>query len=232
MLFMQTAFAVDMNERVMTAITEMPKAGGYVLTNTSAEALRDSFSWNLDEIIFQPKTPSYCTTATYGVFFKALLSYWKEQGFPEKAVIEFYKANMEYDGVGVWGRWNSNGPGTAKFFRDLDLGKNFTELSEARPGDFLKIYWNLEIGKNERAHSVVFLSADKDTITFWSSNTDTKGFGVRTIDKSLAKRLLFSRLERPENAANMLKVPLTDDFLASMLTKVSSWAEVQKVVGL
>ena len=37
------------------------------------------------------------------------------------------------DGQGVWGRWNANGPGTARLFTELRLGRNFTDFAEARP---------------------------------------------------------------------------------------------------
>jgi hypothetical protein len=61
------------------------------------------------------------------------------------------------DGVGIWGRWNANGPGTARLFEELHLGKNFTSFEEARPGDFMKIFWNDNIGGTESGHSVIYL---------------------------------------------------------------------------
>ena len=227
-------FAQGFNARVLKAIDEMPKKGGYVLTNVSPVKLRDAFSWNMDELIFNESKaiPSYCTTATYAVFFKVLKSYWSENGYPAKEIQELYRANVEVDGLRVWGRWNSNGPGTAKFFFDSGIGTNFEDISKALPGDFLKIWWNDEIGKKESGHSVVFLKSDEATITFWSSNTITDGYGVRTIPKTMAKRLLFSRIERPENAVTMATLPATDAFLESMLTRESSWKEVRATTGL
>lgn len=228
------AFSQSFNDRVLKAIEEMPKKGGYVLTSVSPVKLRDAFSWNLDELsITESKAiPSYCTTATYIVFFKVLKSYWSENGYPSKEIQELYRANVEADGLRIWGRWNSNGPGTAKFFFDSGLGTNFDDLSKARAGDFLKIWWNDEIGKKESGHSVVYLKSDEATITFWSSNTITDGYGVRTIPKTMAKRLLFSRLERPENAVNMKDQPVKDAFLESMLTRESTWKEVKAATGI
>lgn len=232
--FSFSANSQSFNDRVLKAIEGMPKKGGYVLTSASPIKLRDSFSWNMDELsITESKAiPSYCTTATYIVFFKVLKSYWAENGYPAKEIQELYRANLEADGVRIWGRWNSNGPGTAKMFFDSGLGTNFEDLSKARAGDFLKIWWNTEIGKKESGHSVVFLKSDEATITFWSSNTSTDGYGVRTIPKTMAKRLLFSRLERPENAVNMKDQPLKDAFLESMLTRESTWKEVKVVSGI
>jgi len=229
-----TAFSQSFNDRVLKAVQEMPKKGGYVLTSVSPVKLRDAFSWNMDELLITEAKaiPSYCTTATYIVFFKVLKSYWAENGYPAKEIQELYRANVESDGVRIWGRWNSNGPGTAKLFYDSGLGTNFDDLSKARSGDFLKIWWNDEIGKKESGHSVVYLSSDATSITFWSSNTSTDGYGIRTIPKTMAKRLLFSRLERPENAVNMMSQPSIDSFLESMLTRESTWKEVKSVTGV
>lgn len=224
----------NFNEQVLSVIQEMPKKGGYVLTSTSPKKMRDAFSWNVDELtVTQSKAiPSYCTTATYLVFFKALENFWKGNGYPSRDILEIIKPNVESDGVRIWGRWNSNGPGTAKFFRDADLGTNFEELDKALPGDFLKIWWNDEVGKKEQGHSVVYIRSNATTITFWSSNKDTLGYGERTIPKTMAKRLLFSRLERPENIVKIKDIPEKDLFLESMLSKESSWKEVLEVSGL
>jgi len=234
LFFSLTAFSQSFNDRVLKAVQEMPKKGGYVLTSVSPIKLRDAFSWNMDELLITEAKaiPSYCTTATYIVFFKVLKSYWAENGYPAKEIQELYRANVESDGVRIWGRWNSNGPGTAKLFYDSGLGTNFDDLSKARSGDFLKIWWNDEIGKKESGHSVVYLSSDATSITFWSSNTSTDGYGIRTIPKTMAIRLLFSRLERPENAVNMMSQPSTDSFLESMLTRESTWKEVKSVTGV
>jgi hypothetical protein len=67
------------------------------------------------------------------------------------------------DGESLWGRWNANGPGTARLFYELGLGRNFTSFSAARPGDFLKIFWTDAVGKNENGHSVIFLGLERWT---------------------------------------------------------------------
>jgi hypothetical protein len=51
------------------------------------------------------------------------------------------------DGEGIWGRWNANGPGTARLFQELGLGRNFDDFEEAEPGDFMKIFWSPEVGR-------------------------------------------------------------------------------------
>lgn len=239
-----SAFAQEVSEElvrewVMESIQEMPVKGGYELTRRAPEKLRDSFSWNMDELLVNEKVaiPSYCTTATFIVFYKVLQKYWDySRTQPNRTVLEIIKPNMDSDGVRIWGRWNSNGPATAKFFFETGLGENFDRIEDARPGDFLKLFWNGEIGKLERGHSVVYLGTEVQggvrMVKFWGSNKATDGYGIRTIPMSDAKFLLFSRLKFPENAANIASLPVTDTFLASMLTKVSNWTEVRKVTGI
>ncbi len=137
----------DYNSWVLKAIEQMPKAGGYELTSRPVKKLRDAFFWNDEsnsKLNLDPKeaTPSYCTTATYMVFYQVLFRYWEDNNeTPEYLVLERLKPNLERDGLRIWGRWNSNGPGNAKFFHDTGLGINFDDPSLARPGDFLKIFW-------------------------------------------------------------------------------------------
>ncbi len=65
-------------------------------------------------------------------------------------------------------------PGPPGFFHEADLGRNFTSFDEARPGDFMKVWWNDEIGARESGHSVVYLGTamhpDGEYVAYWSSN--------------------------------------------------------------
>jgi hypothetical protein len=171
------------------------------------------------------------------VFYKTLLKYWQsQQKIPSKDILKKLKPQREADGLRIWGRWNSNGPGTAKFFFDSKIGTNFDDLDLARPGDFLKIFWNDQVGAEERGHSVIFLGTEiidgVQKIHFWSSNKSTNGFSKMTINRSDAVRLLFSRLDKMENFNKILELPLNDDFLTSMLTIRSNWDEVKEKTGI
>lgn len=224
------------NEWVLASVEGMPRAGGYELTSKPVKKLRDAFTWSESTTDLDLRTsvavPSYCTTATYIVFFEVLQRYFREQNYSMTLpVLERLKPNLERDGLRIWGRWNSNGPGTAKFFHDTGLGVNFDDPSLARPGDFLKIFWNGEVGKNERGHTVIFLGYDRGHVRFWGSSKGTNGYGVMTVGPASYKKLLFSRLTAPENAESIGQIPEDDTFLASMLTRVSSWAEVKRVSG-
>lgn len=234
----QLSFAqTDYNSWVLKAIESMPRAGGYELTSTPVKKMRDAFTWSDEtrtQLSLDPRmtTPSYCTTATYLIFFQVLHRFWQEnQEAVDTLVLERLKPNLERDGLRIWGRWNSNGPGSAKFFHDTGLGINFDDPNMARPGDFLKIFWNNQVGKNERGHTVIFLGHKNGSITFWGSSKSTKGYGVKTVARSEYNRLLFSRLTNPQNASEIAKIPEDDEFLASMLSRVSSWEEVREVSG-
>ncbi|HXH31318.1 MAG TPA: hypothetical protein VNJ01_10940 [Bacteriovoracaceae bacterium] len=224
---------------ILESISEMPQQGGYELSLAPANKLRDAFSWEAEFLFVDPSLaqPSYCTTATYLIFYKTLEKYWEStNSFPETAVLEKLKPNLEDDGFLIWGRWNANGPGTAKLFFDAKLGKNFDDIKLAKAGDFLKIYWNDQVGKFEKGHTVIFLReevvAGVPMIRFWGSSKSTFGYGEKLIPKSDAIRMLFSRLEFPENISLIKSLPEEDAFLASMLTKVSNWSQVKKVSGM
>jgi len=145
------------------------------------------------------------------------------------------------DGVGVFGHWNANGPGTAVLFERLDLGTNFTSFEEAKPGDFLKIFWNDKIGKGERGHLVVYLGENEsgDAIRVWSSQTENEdgsaGYGWMWVDKSRIVRAVFSRLERPENLVRWLAFSPeeeTSDYLVGILEIGSTGEEMLRACGI
>jgi hypothetical protein len=139
------------------------------------------------------------------------------------------------DGEGVWGRWNANGPGTARLFHELKIGRNFSEFAEARPGDFMKIFWTNEVGKNERGHSVIYLGTEKregkEFVRFWSSNVPA-GYGEKSVPRSKIASAIFSRLETPANLSGIRSVPSIDRYLASLLTVRSSLEEAQLKCGM
>ena len=145
------------------------------------------------------------------------------------------------DGIGLFGHWNADGPGTAVLFERLDLGSNFSEIEDAKPGDFMKIFWNDYIGKGERGHLVVFLGRDvaRNAIQVWSSNlknTDgTSGYGTMWVDRSRIVRQIFSRLERPENLSKWLlltEAERTSDYLIRIRMSSSSVSEMMDATGI
>jgi len=229
---------------ILESISEMPSRGGYELTSVPARKMGAAFTWMVTPgqptfLELNPKIaiPSYCTTATYMVLYKVLQKYWATVStLPDETVLARLKPNMENDGERIWGRWNSNGPGTAKLFHDAEMGINFSNIHDALPGDFLKMYWNNQVGKLEKGHSVIFLGLDtvngEEVIRFWSSNTSTSGYGEKYVPRKDAMRTVFTRLTNLSNNTNLAALSEKDAFLESMLTRVSSWEELLSVTGM
>src|SRR5690606_37168739 len=123
---------------------------------------------------------------------------------------------------------NANGPGAARLFHELGLGRNFDRYEEARPGEFMKIFWTTEVGSRERGHLVVYLGRrtvnGEERVRFWSSN-QPGGYGEKEVPRARIAHALFSRLENPQAFAAAPSLPKTDPYLASLLKVRSSIAE-------
>ncbi len=231
----------DYNALVLRAVASMPVGGGYSTQPSAARALAEAVTLRDDGIEVRPQPiQSFCSGATYLVFLKTLALAKENQAPWKREVLEALLVKGQDDGTGVWGRWNANGPGTARLFFELGLGRNFSDWSQARPGDFMKIFWNQNIGSRESGHSVVYLGTkDVDGTTYvgiWSSNTSnpdgTSGMGVKWYPRSQIHRALFSRLENLEAIPKVLELPITDRYLADMLIRSSSVEEMNQKVGL
>jgi hypothetical protein len=229
-----------LNDLVLDVIRTMPSGGGYAANAMAMAALRKSVRTDSGgRLDLEPKDaqPSFCSGATYLILL-AVFDQLHRQGRLElpanvRAALE---VKSQPDGTGVWGRWNANGPGTARLFHELGMGRNFTSYAEARAGDFIKMFWNENIGSSEKGHSAIFLGISKDEqgadqVTFWSSNIPG-GYGVKDVPKSQIKRALFSRLENPQAVAGVAELPAKDAYLAAMLKRPSTEKEMLKMVGL
>ncbi len=195
----------------------MPSGGGYDGSDRTKNLLRGACERTDGKIrvnAHQAK-PSFCSGATYLVLLKAL----------EDGPVALLPEIDQQDGHGVFGRWNSNGPGAAKLVADLGAGKNFTSWDEARPGDFLKIWWTDRIGRHERGHLVVYLGHDAKNVRFWSSN-QPGGYGTKSLPRSDCKRVLFTRISHPERFAAAKDLPPVDPWLARMLREDFLWNQV------
>ena len=152
----------------------------------------------------------------------------------EFATLEQLIIRNQRDGQGIWGRWNSNGPGTARLFYELGLGRNFDDFADAIPGDFMKIFWSPEVGKLEHGHSVIYLGMEKkyglDYVRFWSSNIPF-GYGEKSVPRAKIIHAIFSRLETPENLARATGIPAVDPYLASLVSRRSTFEEAREKCG-
>ena len=190
---------------------------------------------------------SFCSSATYLLFTEVLEDLQKNGGLQIASPVVAELSDVgdkkrviagEMDGVGIFGHWNADGPGTAVLFERLDLGSNFSSFEKAKPGDFLKIFWNENIGKGERGHLVVYLgtSPDGKAIQVWSSNTTnddkSSGYGTMWVEKTRIKRALFSRLERPQNLNRweaFSEAQKSSDYLVRIRKTGSTEAEMKAV---
>lgn len=226
------------NALIVKAIESMPTGGGYRASGPAITALRGSMRVGGAGISLEPgqATPSFCSGATYLVFLATLNELQRAgQISMSEATLRALLVEGQSDGSGVWGRWNANGPGTARLFFETGLGRNFTSFDEAQPGDFMKIWWNDQIGALERGHSVVYLGletrSDGPYVHYWSSNIPG-GFGHAYVPRQKMRRVLFSRLEHPEQINHVIALPTKDSYLASMLSKSSTPEQMAGMVGL
>lgn len=227
----------DFNAAVMAAVSSMPSGGGYETSAKALKALISATVLDQENLLIRAELakPSYCSGATYLVFLKALAGHYKANNYASPTLLESLLVKGQLDGVGVWGRWNANGPGTARFFYETGMGVNFDSWKRAKAGDFMKIFWSEEIGKKERGHSVVFLGEFKNKgenmVRYWSSN-QKNGMGIAEVKKSSIKRVIFSRVSEPARLGQVLQMPKKDNYLSEMLTRSSTPAEMAGKTGL
>lgn len=258
--------ATDLNQVILDHIEKMPRGGQYAkyrkdlpdgqrfrdLNQTVIDlhtAIEVDRKGRLRVVRKNAANYSFCSSATY-LLFCDVVSTLQQKGFvPASAPFSTEMADVgsperviqgELDGIGMFGHWNADGPGTAMLFRKLNLGPNFSSYERARPGDFLKIFWNDAIGKGERGHLVVYLGENKasDSIRVWSSNLSnddgTSGYGTMSVEKSRIKRALFSRFEEPVNLMNWITLKATEkksEYLIRIRNTGSSGEEMKAVTG-
>jgi hypothetical protein len=227
--FQERSAFLKANETILRLLNSMPTGGGYVATNAATRDLQSAVQVQAGQLNVRPSAAraTYCSGATYLVFVQAIQSCLPKSSL-QGPVAEALAIRGQPDGVGVWGRWNANGPGTACLFRELGLGPNFTSFDAARPGDFMKIFWTGAVGLLEHGHSVIYLERFQkqgvEMVSFWSSNKPL-GYGVKSVPRSRIKYAIFSRLEEPANIQRINGLPLRNHYLASLLDSESSIAE-------
>ena len=228
----------SINEVILGQIKEMPVGGSYSASHVATIRLQSAEHFEQGKFFVLPSaaSPSYCSGATYLVFLKTVMALCDTGRLNlDERTLSRLMITGQRDGEGVWGRWNANGPGTARLFFELQLGKNFTDFSKALPGDFMKIFWTGEVGAKEHGHSVVFLGLEKrdgtEQVRFWSSNVPS-GYGEKSVPRGRIAQAIFSRLEAPENLAHAGQIPRFDPYLVGLETKRSSFPEACAKCGL
>ena len=226
------------NDLILQQIRTMPQGGRYSTSSYATGRLRAALSLESGRLLISPElaSPSYCSGATYLVFVKTIetLRARGALALPPES-LESLLVRGQRDGQGVWGRWNANGPGTARLFYQLNLGQNFDDFAEAQPGDFLKIFWSSEVGRAERGHSVIYLGTERkagvDYVRFWSSNTPA-GYGEKSVPRAKIVHAIFSRLDAPQNLDQAVAAAAMDKYLASLVATRSSYEEAKGKCGM
>jgi len=237
-LIIPSSFAEDLNGLILDQIKQMPQGGHYSVSRFAKIRLQSAAHFESGKFFILPSAPypSFCSGATYLVFIKTIETL-RAQGELQLdfATLEQLIIRDQRDGEGIWGRWNANGPGTARLFHELGLGRNFDNFNEARPGDFMKIFWSQEVGRSEHGHSTIFLGMENrlgvEHIRFWSSNIPS-GYGEKSVPRNKIAYAIFSRLETPTNLSRIHDAPVVDAYLASLLRTRSSFAEATQKCGL
>src|SRR5438445_3148753 len=234
----QGAPAADINSLILEQMRKMPSGGKYSVSHFAKIKLQSAAHFEFGKFFVIPTAPypSFCSGATYIVFIKTIEAL-RDSG---QLKLDFATLNQlvirdQHDGEGIWGRWNANGPGTARLFHELGIGRNFADFAQAQPGDFMKIFWNNNVGRRESGHSVIFLGttqhSDGEYVRFWSSNIPN-GYGEKEVPRSKIAYAIFSRLETPANLTRIHDVPAVDAYLASLLRKKSNFAEARQKCGI
>jgi hypothetical protein len=216
----------------------MPHGGHYSTSRVAKIRLQRSAHFESGKFFFLPSeaSPSFCSGATYLVFIRTIEAL-REQG---QIQLDYSTLNQliirdQRDGEGIWGRWNANGPGTARLFHELGLGRNFNDFAQAKPGDFMKIFWNNNVGRRESGHSVIFMGTEnrfgQEYVRYWSSNIGL-GYGEKSVPRQKIAYAIFSRLQTPANLTRINYAPFVDSYLASLLRKKSNFAEAARMSGI
>lgn len=228
----------DINGMILAEVAKIPDGGKYAANRVAILRLKATAHFEQGKFFTIPDAPfpSFCSGATYLIFIRTIEDLRRMNAISlSSAALTELIIRGQADGVGVWGRWNANGPGTARLFHELGLGRNFTDYDEARPGDFMKIFWTDEVGKAERGHSVIFLGREtkdgEEMVRYWSSNVPD-GYGAKWVARKKIANAIFSRLERPENLNGTMEMPTKDPYLGSLLETRSSFAEAKRKCGI
>jgi hypothetical protein len=234
----RVSIAADYNSLVLEQIKQMPHGGRYSVSHFAKIRLQSSAHFESGKFFILPSaaSPSFCSGATYLVFIRTLEAL-RARGavYLDYATLEQLMIRNQRDGEGIWGRWNANGPGTARLFRELGLGQNFDDFGQAKPGDFMKIFWSRQVGRSEHGHSTIFLGVENHLgvqyVRYWSSNIPS-GYGERSVPRNKIAYAIFSRLQNPSNLARINSAPSVDTYLASLIRTRSSISEACSKCGL
>jgi hypothetical protein len=234
---------VDYNAMILDIIRSLPKGGGYSLDAERVElpaVTAHNIGGGRWEMRVYDGHPSHCTGATYAVYAHLVatlhnggrISLSADQLRSLAVLRTMPDGTARVDGQGPFAIFNANGAGVAALLKHTGTGFSFRDdkLAYARPGDFLKLFWNENVGASEQGHQVIFtgrrVEAGRDMVCFWSSQRQNKkkrdghtealyfpgaaggevqdGYGEACRPLSDVKAMIFSRVTCMEHLASGL----------------------------
>jgi hypothetical protein len=174
---------VDYNRMILDILHSLPKGGGYDRDHPVLPIVAPLEINNRWELLVRHGHPSHCTSATYAIFLHlATILQGNRKLFLDGDQIRALEATETMpdgkhlvDGEGPFWIFNSNGAGTAALLHHTGTGFSFRDdkLAYAKPGDFLKLFWNKNVGASEKGHQVVYtgrrIIQGRDMVCFWGS---------------------------------------------------------------
>lgn len=180
---------VDYNRMILDIIKGLPTGGGYSIGSNFVSPVIQSHNIGRGrlELRVYDGHPSHCTSATYTLFARLIavlnnsgqINLTREQLDTLEVKRRLADGTQLVDGQGPYWIFNSNGAGVAALLKHTGVGISFRDdkLSYARAGDFLKLFWNSNVGASEQGHQVVYLGrrdvGGRDMICFWGSQRQT-----------------------------------------------------------
>ena len=180
----------DYNAMILDIIKGLPSGGGY--SRGGSFQLPTITAHNIGagrwEMRVYDGFPSHCTSATYALLTR-LIAVLQDSGriaLDGEQIERLSPKNRMPDGTtlvdgqGAFQIFNANGAGTAALLKHTGTGMSFRDdkLAYARPGDFLKMFWNDNVGASEKGHQVVYLGhktvGGRDMLCFWGSQRQNK----------------------------------------------------------
>ncbi len=180
----------DYNAMILDIIKTLPSGGGYSRGSSFQSPTITAHNIGADrwEMRVYDGFPSHCTGATYAVFAR-LIAVLQDDGRialdGEQIAALSARSRMPdgatlVDGQGPFQIFNSNGAGVAALLKHTGTGMSFRDdkLLYARAGDFLKLFWNDNVGASEQGHQVIYLGrktvGSRDMVCFWGSQRQNK----------------------------------------------------------
>lgn len=234
---------VDYNAMILDIIKGLPSGGGY--SRDGSFQLPTITAHNIGggrwEMRAYDGFPSHCTSAAYAVYAR-LVAVLQNSGRIDLSADQIAALGAKnrmpdgttlIDGQGAFQIFNANGAGVAAFLKHTGTGMSFRDdkLSYARPGDFLKLFWNENVGASEKGHQVIYtghrVTNGREMICFWGSQRQNKkkrsggtealyfpaqagsevhdGYGEVCRPRSDVKEMIFSRVTCMEHLASGLE---------------------------